>query len=733
MIPIESMQAFNVPQPMKFDFGHDTLVTISNPDPLPYVQVDWTKDYLTLCRHDDSRIKQVFPHALLKSLRDEGKLLVEQRKLDEGRQKIAVLNRDVAGTVDVPGHVIDKAVFHHRLVLAIEAMRKAGEASLSDASLAAAIPKAFGAVVADLASVASKGWKPPEKVPSPGTLRRLRRAFAALGDEPLAVRDRRSVCSGNRKPRIEDPIVLAILGKWTKAYLDRRRPTVAGLHRLMQGEFLDLNAQRKSEGLPPLTCPSRSTLERAINRLAKFDVVLAREGKSAARRKFKIAARHEFSLAPGELVFFDNWSIQLSKIPLPKAFWDVIPEEERKRMKRIRLNLCLALCRATRVILAASLSVGPNTATSLRTLEMACKDKDAIARAAGCRSSWNHALTIGTIGVDCGPEFANAAFVAAAVDLGTRIELGIAGEPDARAEMERAFKTLDSQLLQNFSGRTFSNVTDKGEYEADKLASATRELFSKSLVRWIVDVYHNQPHRGLGGETPNDAWIRCCDTYGIVPPPNVHQMRAVFGFASTRRIQAAGVPFLGNYYRGTALGDIHRRIGQGDILIRACLDDLGAIAIKEIGPDTPWHTLPCERKEFRGMTAARWIETAKALRRKHADAAKLREPIVLEALQHLREAGLEAEREAGLLPSMLTDDDIAEAEATVFANFEIVPAKRRGQTLEGVYGPAPDEPAGSDAGKAVPDPADAAKPADAASEPRRRPRRGLTSDFLKKD
>ncbi|SIS26578.1 hypothetical protein SAMN05421666_3608, partial [Roseovarius nanhaiticus] len=25
-------------------------------------------------------------------------------------------------------------------------------------------------------------------------------------------------------------------------------------------------------------------------------------------------------------------------------------------------------------------------------------------------------------------------------------------------------------------------------------------------MRWVVDIYHNSPHRGLGGRTPLEQW-----------------------------------------------------------------------------------------------------------------------------------------------------------------------------------------------------------------------------------
>ena len=46
---------------------------------------------------------------------------------------------------------------------------------------------------------------------------------------------------------------------------------------------------------------------------------------------------------------------------------------------------------------------------------------------------------------------------------------------------------------------------DKGDYDSAAFANVVAEMLGRALVRYIVDVYHNTPHNGLGGQTPNDA------------------------------------------------------------------------------------------------------------------------------------------------------------------------------------------------------------------------------------
>jgi putative transposase len=55
-------------------------------------------------------------------------------------------------------------------------------------------------------------------------------------------------------------------------------------------------------------------------------------------------------------------------------------------------------------------------------------------------------------------------------------------------------------------GTTFSNVPERGKYASEDQAAFTLEEFEAWIARFICDVYHNNPHSGLGGQTPLDRY-----------------------------------------------------------------------------------------------------------------------------------------------------------------------------------------------------------------------------------
>ncbi|MFG1420048.1 transposase, partial [Xanthobacter sp. V0B-10] len=435
------------------------------------------------------------------------------------------------------------------------------------------------------------------------------------------------------------------------------------------------NDERARKDLDLLPVPSKRTFEREIEKLNQFHVVAARDGENAARRKFRIGGRREGALTAGEKILIDCWRVQLKSLKLPGQFWVGLAEEEINQLKRLRFAVCAAMCEASKVVVGIRICLNPDEETAIETLEMICRDKTNIAHEADCISTWSQAITPGEVGVDNGSEFIGARFQDALIGIGAQYEAGPARQPDARPGIERFFRTADNQLMPLFQGRTFGNVAAKGDYDSDAKANVTIDTLSRALIRWIVDVYHNTPHEGLGGETPKNAWDRLVSTYGVLPPPSAETMRAVFGVSTTRRIQNRGIRVMGLFYRRSEdnrLGKLRIKIGQGDVRIKIDRQNLGSILVRENVNGAEWFQVACDLDEMAGVDALSWIETYRSIRRRNLDQSKLSEAVVLGALRDIRRLGLESARAAGLGPSTMTRESLLEIEEREFRDVNIV-------------------------------------------------------------
>ncbi|WP_255731578.1 hypothetical protein [Phaeobacter sp. B1627] len=116
---------------------------------------------------------------------------------------------------------------------------------------------------------------------------------------------------------------------------------------------------------------------------------------------------------------------------------------------------------------------------------------------------------------DGGSAFKSMRFRMAAEDLGVMWEMAMNGVPENRGTIERAFGSLRSDFAPRLSGHTFSSIMEKGDADPEKRAALTLDDFTFALLRWVIDIYHNTPHHGLGGETPVKAWRRLSKLHGV--------------------------------------------------------------------------------------------------------------------------------------------------------------------------------------------------------------------------
>ena len=70
------------------------------------------------------------------------------------------------------------------------------------------------------------------------------------------------------------------------------------------------------------------------------------------------------------------------------------------------------------------------------------------------------------------------------------------GRPQFGSHVERVFGTINKEV-HNLPGTTFSNISEKGEYDSIKNATFTLEEITKWLTEFIVNVYHKRYHHGI--------------------------------------------------------------------------------------------------------------------------------------------------------------------------------------------------------------------------------------------
>lgn len=247
------------------------------------------------------------------------------------------------------------------------------------------------------------------------------------------------------------------------------------------------------------------------------------------------------------------------RVDLLKLFADAGLPLSAKERENFGLNgvqqpwyLTYATCTTTRCILAMRLTQAPPVASTVQTMEMITRDKGIGANAVGALSSWHMCGLPERLVTDCGTECVSVEARAAARDLGIVLEHAPAGFPQMRASIARLFMTLGVKLRPRLLGRTFDGIIREHSLDPARSVLTTEDLCT-ALIRWVVDIHHQQPNAGLHGEIPVQCWDRLNAQHGVAVPPDMSRRRIAFGTRMTRTLTNGGITILGVRYKAEEL------------------------------------------------------------------------------------------------------------------------------------------------------------------------------------
>lgn len=657
--------AASVPTP-RFGIGRFDRIRIGD---IAYRSATSTRDSVTLVRCDGSGLHEVFSHGQLYQLLDADRLHIDPSYFSPAAGRLRQLHGDLKLTdldPDTQKLVNWKADFVERF-LKLERIDR--RVTRSDPSLKRVIERIGRELDAErtLGSPKRRPGMHAEMLvrPSPTQFRRWLKLFEDGGFERISLVPAYPR-SGNRTPRIE-PEVRAIMNTIVPTYASNLRPSGRKIHADLAAAIDALNSTRPPH-LPPLKTPSLKTVYRAIAKLDAFHVLAGRKGKEYARKKFFVVHEGVDVTRLLERVEMDTWEVQLITLLVDMGLADKLSDEQRKAAQRVRCSLTAAIDCASRYILALDLRAGPpSSAGAIAALQMITADKTPLSSACGAQTPWHGRGSPELIVTDRGAEFVHDHFRSTVADLGSTHVMPPAGLPQMRGTIERLFRTIDGTLLSCLSGRTYSNPQDRGDYNATEQASLTVDELRKILYRW-VEIYHNTPHEGLGGETPEDAWARLAKECEVKPAPAPSEARHIFGLRTQRRIGNRGIQFLGLRYQSEELQQYRREVNQRPVTIRVDPQNLGAISFR-MGPS--WKPVPCVQDFAHGLTASDWIAATRRLRERHASLAAIRRPVVIAAINDIREMSAAAMNRSGLPSPVLTEDELRALEHDLYRTFRI--------------------------------------------------------------
>jgi putative transposase len=474
---------------------------------------------------------------------------------------------------------------------------------------------------------------------------------------------------GSRKRRLS-PDELLILSREVRKFVGTQKLTKEAIFQNVETAFRLENDRRDAENLSPLQAPSRETVRQEINRLDPFLVMCGREGLAKAKAKFAPLRRGLEVTRPLERVEIDDYDLDLMSFFAISGVLEYFSQEALDALGltggKGRWCLSAAICCATKCIVGMCITRNPSSQSALKTIEMTTRDKGVWADAVGALSPWNQYGTIGLLVADNGSAFVAANTKAAMKDLGIAYINPPKGPKELRGTIERVFGTMAQGLLPRLTGRTFSDIVEKGDYDTEGRTALKAEDVCEALIRWVVDIYHRTPHRGLSGATPLEIWDQLSEKYGVTPPPDLRTRRLVFGTKTTRKVGKHGVRVLNINYHHPSIAEWLLHNEDREVNIRWYPADIGACAV-EI--DGEWIEVPAVFKRFEGVTATTWQATLHSLRMSSKRSQKLSERVIDDAISAIEELNSNAMAALGILQEDWSDERIAREEADLLGFF----------------------------------------------------------------
>lgn len=459
---------------------------------------------------------------------------------------------------------------------------------------------------------------------------------------------------GNRKMRWchrSEALMTQVIEFYASTQRPSKTQAIADTLRLFDIE----NERRSDAGQPPLVVPSAVSIGRRLKMADPYYVHAKRYGTAAANSKFTLFETGPDVERPLERVEMDENQLDVISLLTLTGIWDHLPPERQAQFEKGRRWLYIAVDCATKCILTMRLAETPNSADAIRALRDIFVEKTPIARAAGCESRWHHHGGICTLATDMGAAFISDDFQGTVSSLAITAHLPPAGIPWLRGHVESFFRTFGHQLMPLLSGRTFFNSVERGDYPSEQLACLCDDDLIRILLTYVVDIYHNQPHGSLGGETPNEAWDRLVAEHGTPPVPDGLTLRRAFGRPLRRKLRGDGVRFAGITYNCEALREAFLHSPTREVEMRADLQDLGWVAVK-VG--TTWYPAVANQEGFDGVSYDELVEATRALRLTHRKNAGLAAPIISRAIKRISEANRQAFLLRELTPFHVSDQDV---------------------------------------------------------------------------
>lgn len=395
---------------------------------------------------------------------------------------------------------------------------------------------------------------------------------------------------GNKMARFSPELSSIIDSKIREKYLTIQRLSINDVY-----EFVVADVGRQNNIRPKtdqLHIPCYDAIKDRIHKLDPYEIMKAREGKLKADRMYRPSEHHPQPTYPLERVEIDHTKLDLF----------VVDVERRMPIGRPWQTSALDVFSRTNLGFSTGF-VSPSYLSIKKCLKHAITPKSYVEKQyPGINHKWDCYGIPDLLIVDNGPELVGNNLANTALQLGINIQFAPVKLPWYKGAKERFFGTLNTKLLHSQPGTTFSNIFDKMEYDPQKNAIIDMPTFRWILHKWIIDVYHRAPNKGLAG-IPALVWEKGIKLYPPAMPRDLSELNILLGMTAERKINKNGIELHGIFYNDWSLNKFRREMGKdGKVTVKYDPEELSVIYVWDALKMKFIPVLAVDQEYTRGLT-----------------------------------------------------------------------------------------------------------------------------------
>ncbi len=347
----------------------------------------------------------------------------------------------------------------------------------------------------------------------------------------------------SRLPEEVDKIIAAAIDSH---YLRIQRKSIRAVHEEVEFQVIRLNQFRDEKDR--LKVPSYGTIRNKINKLDPRLVSNSRLGKRLTDLKYEpVYSGAETGITrPLEVVYIDHTHLDLF----------VVDEDDRLPIGRPYLTFIIDM--ATRYPLGFYIGFTPPSYSNV----MECMYHSIVPKTylkekyPQIEEEWRAYGLFETLYVDNGKEFRSRSLEDACMQLGINLQYARPKMGQDKPYIERFFGTLNTQLLHELPGTSFSNIMSRKDYDPLKNAVISLQAFEEILHHFLICMYSERPRTVLGGVTPAQAWSEGCRDFCPELPYSNEELWPLIGQVEYGQIQKTGIQFKEIHYNSAELAKV---------------------------------------------------------------------------------------------------------------------------------------------------------------------------------